>query len=59
MFDKEKITIAYTLEKCDKCGNQSKRKFAEGDVLFAKKGKCSSCEGIMTIEKIFGETSEL
>ena len=58
MFEKEKIIIAYTLEKCDDCGNQLKRKFSESDVLFAKKGNCSSCEGTMTVEKIFGESIE-
>ena len=28
MFSKEKITVAYTIEKCEKCGMQKKRKFS-------------------------------
>ena len=35
MFSKKKITLAYTVEKCKKCGMQRKRKFVEGDILFA------------------------
>ena len=58
MFSKEKITVAYTLEKCEKCGMQKKRKFSEGDVLFAEVSKCNSCDGTTVIDKIFGETLE-
>lgn len=56
MFSKEKITLAYTVEKCMKCGLQKKRKFSDGDVLFAEVSKCNSCDGKSIIEKIFGET---
>ncbi|MFQ5496877.1 MAG: hypothetical protein ACE5DU_03225 [Nitrosopumilus sp.] len=58
IFSKEKITIAYTIEQCPECKMQRKRKFIEGDVLFAESEKCSSCNGITRIEKIFGETLE-
>jgi len=58
MFSKEKITLAYTVEKCIKCGLQKKRKFSDGDVLFAEVSKCNSCDGKSIIEKIFGETLE-
>lgn len=58
MFSKEKITIAYSIEKCKECGMIKKRKFTEGDVLFADSSKCNSCDGITVIEKIFGETIE-
>ena len=58
IFSKEKITIAYTVEKCRSCKMERKRKFKEGDLLFSETGKCNSCEGIMSIEKIFGETIE-
>ncbi|MBA4458623.1 MAG: hypothetical protein H2A90_02560 [Nitrosopumilaceae archaeon] len=58
MFSKEKITVAYTVEKCEKCGMQKKRKFSEGDVLFAEVSKCNSCNGSIMIDKIFGETLE-
>ena len=58
MFSKEKITVAYTMEKCQKCGMKKKRKFSEGDVLFAEVSKCDSCDGKTVIDKIFGETLE-
>lgn len=58
MFSKKKITIAYSVEKCQKCGMLRKRKFSEGDVLFDISFKCSSCNGTTRIEKIFAETLE-
>jgi hypothetical protein len=58
MFSKQKITIAYTIEKCKKCGMQRKRKFIDGDVLFTESSKCTSCDGMTNIEKIFGEILE-
>ncbi len=59
IFSKKKITIAYTVEQCTKCKILTKRKFDEGDVLFADVSKCGSCDGLILIEKIFGESSEL
>ena len=56
MFSKEKITIAYTMEKCKQCNFEIKRKFKEGDFLFAEVSKCDSCNEVTMIEKIFGET---
>ena len=58
IFSKKKITLEYTVEKCKKCNTIKKRKFSNGDVLFAESSKCSSCDGMMQIEKIFGETLE-
>ncbi len=58
MFSKEEIIIAYTIEKCKSCEMERKRKFKEGDYLYAETSKCDSCEGSMQIEKIFGETIE-
>jgi len=58
IFSKKKITIAYAVEKCKKCGMLRKRKFAEGDILFSESSKCTSCDGMARIEKIFGETIE-
>jgi hypothetical protein len=58
MFSKEKITIAYTIEKCKLCSMERKREFKEGDFLFSETGKCNSCDGMMLVEKIFGETIE-
>lgn len=58
IFSKKKITLDYTVEKCSKCGMQRKRKFSDGDVLFAECSKCDSCDGMSFIEKIFGETLE-
>jgi len=59
MFSKKKIIIAYTVEQCTKCKILTKRKFNECDVLFTDVSKCSSCGGLVQIEKIFGEPSEL
>ena len=56
MFSKEKITTAYTIEKCQSCKLERKRAFKEGDYLFADISTCNSCEGRIQIEKIFGET---
>lgn len=58
MFSKKKIILDYTVEKCSKCGMQRKRKFSDGDVLFAESSKCDSCGEMCFIEKIFGETLE-
>ena len=58
MFSKKKITLEYTVEKCNNCGNSTKRKFRKGDVLFAEISKCQACEGLVCIDKIFGETLE-
>ena len=59
MFSKEKTIVAYTIEKCNLCGLETKRKFKEGDFLFAETSKCNSCVGLLAIEKIFGESIEL
>ncbi len=58
MFSKEEIIVAYTIEKCKSCDMERKRKFKEGDYLFAESSKCDSCQGEMQIEKIFGEAIE-
>ncbi len=58
MFSKEKTIVAYTVEKCKMCGLETKRKFKEGDFLFAETSKCNSCGGLFAIEKIFGESIE-
>jgi len=58
IFSKKKITTEYTVEQCTKCGTLTKRKFHDGDVLFAELSKCASCNGIIRIEKIFVETIE-
>lgn len=58
MFSKEKTVLPYTLEKCNSCKMERKRKFKEGDYLFSFTNKCNSCDGMMMIEKIFGETVE-
>lgn len=55
---KEKPVVAYTMEKCQSCKGESKRKFREGDVLFKRGNECPSCKTPTTITKIFGETIE-
>jgi hypothetical protein len=55
---KEKTIIAYTVEKCQSCNKESKRKFKEGDCLFASGPECGSCKGQTRISKIFGQPIE-
>jgi len=59
MFSKEKTIVAYTVEKCKLCGLETKRKFKEGDYLFSETSKRNSCDGLLAIEKIFGESIEI
>lgn len=56
IFAKKKITTPYTIEQCNSCHKEIKRKFKQGDCLFLETVKCPSCEGMLFIEKIFGET---
>ncbi len=55
---KEKQIVAYTVEKCPSCKNESKRKFRQGDCLFVESSHCPSCNVPMNITKIFGEPIE-
>ena len=59
MSNKNKTVVPYTLEQCDSCSEQSRRKFSEGDYVFKEISKCSSCDGKIRITKIFGETFSL
>ena len=56
IFSKEEIILAYTVEKCPKCEKLNRRDFCEGDILFNSSSKCTFCDGITTIEKIYSET---
>lgn len=58
IFSKKKITIAYTIEQCTKCKTLTKREFHDGDVLFSKLSKCTFCDGLTMVEKIYGESTE-
>lgn len=59
MLSKEKKSLKpFTVEKCSKCNNEMKRKFKKGDYLFSETVKCSTCDGKLMIEKIFGEAIE-
>ena len=55
MSGKNEIVNAYTLQQCDSCKEQSKRKFSDGDYVFKEISKCTSCNGQIIITKIFGE----
>lgn len=55
---KEKTIVAHTIEKCQSCGKEFKRKFKEGDCLFASGTECTSCKGQSRISKIFGQSIE-
>ena len=50
------IREPYTLEECQSCHMQSKRKFKEGDYLFKESSECKSCQSKLIIVKIFGES---
>ena len=54
IFSKDEIVLPYTVEKCPKCEKFHKRDFSEGDILFTVSSKCNFCDGITTIDKIFG-----
>ena len=56
MFNKNENMESYTLEQCGSCTNQFKRKFSKGDFIFKIMPKCSSCQGQVTITKIFADT---
>ena len=59
MFEKKKISLtSFTVEQCNSCNQQIKRKFKEGDILFSETSKCKLCDGKLQIQKIFGETLE-
>ena len=55
IFSKEEIILEYTVEKCPKCEKLNRRDFSDGDVLFNSSSKCTFCDGVTTIEKIYGE----
>ena len=56
MFDKNEIVTAYTIQQCNSCKEQSKRKFSDGDYVFKEISKCSSCDGQIIVTKVFGES---
>jgi hypothetical protein len=58
MISKEETITPYTVEKCNSCNKETKRNFRVGDYLFTETTKCSSCNGKMIIEKIYGESLE-
>ena len=53
---KEKSIFPFTIEKCNKCNKEIKRKFKEGDYVFSDTTKCPTCDGKLQVEKIFGES---
>ena len=55
IFSKEEIILEYTVEKCPKCKKLNRRDFSDGDVLFNSSSKCTFCDGVTIIEKIYGE----
>ena len=56
MSNKNEIVTAYTIQQCNSCKEQSKRKFSDEDYVFKEISKCSSCDGQIIITKIFGES---
>jgi hypothetical protein len=56
MFSKkEEQRTPFTVEKCNSCNKEIKRKFNEGDYIFKETHSCDSCNGKMSIEQIYGE----
>lgn len=57
MFSKkEEFRTAFTVEHCESCNKESKRKFKDGDYVFKEiSSQCDSCKGKLRISKIFGE----
>ena len=56
MFSKkEEIRTPFTVEQCESCHKESKRKFKDGDFIFKENSQCNSCKGKLRISKIFGE----
>jgi hypothetical protein len=56
MFSKkEEKRDPYTIEQCESCMKNTKRKFIEGDYVFKETSPCLSCKGQLRITKIFGE----
>jgi len=57
MFSKkEEIRIPFTVEQCESCNEESKRRYKDGDYVFKEiSSQCDSCKGKLRISKIFGE----
>jgi len=56
MFSKkEEKRAPCTVEQCESCKKETKRKFVEGDYVFKETSPCVSCKGQLRITKIFGE----
>jgi hypothetical protein len=56
MFSKkEEIRTPFTVEQCESCHKESKRKFKDGDFIFKESSQCNSCKEKLRISKIFGE----
>ena len=52
---KEEQRTPFTVEICNSCNKEVKRKFNEGDYLFKETLSCDLCKGKMRIDQIFGE----
>jgi hypothetical protein len=56
MFSKkEELRTTFTVEQCESCHKESKRKFKDSDFIFKADSHCNSCKGKLIISKIFGE----
>jgi len=56
MFSKkEEIRTTFTVEQCESCHKESKRKFKDSDFIFKIDSQCNSCKGKLIISKIFSE----
>ena len=56
MFSKkEEIRTPFTVEQCESCHKEIKRKLNDADFVFKETSQCNSCKGNLRISKIFGE----
>jgi hypothetical protein len=52
---KDKAPTIYSVEKCESCGQMSKRNFEAGDYVYKRSTECKKCLGIVMITSIYGE----
>ena len=52
----EKPRTPFTVEQCEGCKKEHKRKFQDSDYLFKDSSTCPTCKAQIIIVKIFGET---
>ena len=57
-FQKKRITVVYTVSRCDSCETDNKERFVSGDYVY-KRFDCAKCDGKAVIYGIFGQEETL